>query len=424
MSMILSPNSSPRNHSGNELTDEERLKDLAETDLINQCPQECFDRFSRLASKILRVPVALLSFVEADRQYFISQNGLSEPYATQRQTPLSHSFCQYVVRSGQSLIISDARQNPLVKDNLAIPDLGVVAYLGIPILSERHNVLGSFCAIDGKSRIWSEEEVSILKDLAVAVSAEIHLRSAKKRLEVSNLNLRRAEKNQNNLVHMIVHDLRAPLSSFLGGMEMVQMAGPLNQEQQDFLKLAQRGGQGLLEMIHDLLDVHTIESGKLELNLASFDSEEIAVAALSQVRDAATERKQSLLLKAAPQLPAVKGDSVMIKRVCTNLLSHLIKNTPTEGEIIFSLDFTADRLWVLFCFGAKGYSIPSGQLEHIFEKFGQGEEELHHKRPSTGLRLTYSQMIVQAHGSKIEVVNEEALGSTFRFSLTTCGVTP
>lgn len=80
---------------------------------------------------VARVPVALISLVDEDRQFFVSQQGLPEPWAKARQTPLSHSFCQHVVATGDPLIVSDARENPLVCGNLAIRDLNVIAYLGL-----------------------------------------------------------------------------------------------------------------------------------------------------------------------------------------------------------------------------------------------------------------------------------------------------
>jgi len=103
---------------------------------ISDGPREDgFDRLTRLATSLFNTPVALVSIVEfeRDRQFFASEQGLSEPWASKRETPLTHSFCQHVKTSGAPLVVPDARQNSLVQDNLAVRDLGVVAYLGVPI---------------------------------------------------------------------------------------------------------------------------------------------------------------------------------------------------------------------------------------------------------------------------------------------------
>ena len=109
-----------------------RLAALRQTGLPDSGPEEAFDRLTRLATRALGVPVALVSLVDEHRQFFKSCVGLPEPWATDRQTPLSHSFCQHVVSAADPLVIADARQHPLVRDNAAIADLGVVAYAGFP----------------------------------------------------------------------------------------------------------------------------------------------------------------------------------------------------------------------------------------------------------------------------------------------------
>jgi PAS domain S-box-containing protein len=162
--------------------DPARLAALQGLGLLDSLPEEAFDRLTRLASRVTGAPVALVSLVDAHRQFFKSAVGLPEPWATRRETPLSHSFCQHVVATREPLIISDARQHPTVRDNLAVSDLGVIAYAGIPLLLSSGEVLGSFCAIDTKPRDWSPGDISALKDIAGAVISEIELRLVGRRV--------------------------------------------------------------------------------------------------------------------------------------------------------------------------------------------------------------------------------------------------
>lgn len=140
------------------------------------------DRFARLVARFLRVPVALVSLLEADRQVFPGMVGLEEPWAGHRQTPLSHSFCQHVVASGAPLIIEDSREDALTCASLAIPDLRVIAYAGMPLTDADGHVLGSLCAIDHRPRAWTEAELSDLDDLTAACSVELRLRIASEQL--------------------------------------------------------------------------------------------------------------------------------------------------------------------------------------------------------------------------------------------------
>lgn len=97
------------------VADVARLRALKRTGLLDSAREVAFDNLTRLVRDLLGVPVALISLVDADRQWFKSSAGLSEPWASQRQTPLSHSFCQHVVERGEPFVVDEARIHPLVK---------------------------------------------------------------------------------------------------------------------------------------------------------------------------------------------------------------------------------------------------------------------------------------------------------------------
>jgi hypothetical protein len=158
--------------------DPERLRALRATGLLGSPAQENFDRYARIAAEALNAPVALVSLVDEEEQFFKSCLGLPEPWQSRRGTPLSHSFCQHVVASRQPLLVDDAREHPVLKDNLAIRDLNVVAYAGIPLVDSGGQVLGTLCAIDHRPRQWSARQVALLSDLAASVTREIELTRA------------------------------------------------------------------------------------------------------------------------------------------------------------------------------------------------------------------------------------------------------
>lgn len=158
--------------------DPKRLKAVRATALLDTPPTKAFDRITDLVRRILAVPVSLISLIDADRQFFKSQCGLPEPWASRRETPLTHSFCKYAVQSRVPLIVSDAREHPVLKDNLAVPDLGVVAYAGVPLITDEGHALGSLCAIDRNPRFWTAEQIEVLTDLAGLTVNEIKLAGA------------------------------------------------------------------------------------------------------------------------------------------------------------------------------------------------------------------------------------------------------
>ena len=148
------------------------------TGLLDSDVSPSFDRLARVAAHVLNAPVALVSLVDADRQFFKSCLGLPEPWASERGAPLSHSFCQHAVASREPLVVDDAREHELLRDNPAIRDMGVVAYAGIPLIDADGHALGTLCVIDSRPRHWTTHQVQLLSDLAASVVTEIALAKA------------------------------------------------------------------------------------------------------------------------------------------------------------------------------------------------------------------------------------------------------
>jgi hypothetical protein len=158
--------------------DSGRLDALRATGLLDSDVTPSFDRLARLAAHVLNAPVALVSLVDSDRQFFKSCLGLPEPWASQRQAPLSHSFCQYAVARREPLLVDDSREHEVLRDNLAIRDMGVIAYAGIPLIDADGHALGTLCVIDSRPRHWTTHQVQLLSDIAASVVTEITLAGA------------------------------------------------------------------------------------------------------------------------------------------------------------------------------------------------------------------------------------------------------
>ena len=169
-----------------------RLAALRRTLLLDSPPEEVFDRLTQLATSVLHVPAAMVSFVDGDRQFFKSCVGLPEPWASLRQTPLTHSFCKHAVASGEPLVVSDARRHDVLKDNQGISELGIVAYAGVPLTSTEGLTLGAFCVMDGRPREWKQEDIDVLRSLAASVMAEIRARRLAEELTRLSADLQQA----------------------------------------------------------------------------------------------------------------------------------------------------------------------------------------------------------------------------------------
>jgi two-component system sensor kinase FixL len=173
--------------------DQQRLAAIRRTGLLDAPNEERFDRLTRLACRLLRVPIALVSLMDADRQFYVSAQGLPEPWAGMREAPLSHSFCRSVVTTGLPLAVCDAAADPCLRNNPAVQDLGVVAYLAVPLALPDGTIVGALCVVDCRPRTWDTTEQEALTDLAGAVMAEIAAGLRHQELEAAGTALRDSE---------------------------------------------------------------------------------------------------------------------------------------------------------------------------------------------------------------------------------------
>jgi GAF domain-containing protein len=159
-----------------ELGRADRLSALERSRLLDSPPEEPFDRLAHFVGQLLDVPVVLMSIVDRKRQFFKAQVGLPEPLRATRQTPITHSFCQWVVTGDEALVVEDARCDLLFSANPATIEMGIVAYAGVPIRVQPDETIGSFCAVDMKPRRWDARELRVLYDVATLVQGLTALR--------------------------------------------------------------------------------------------------------------------------------------------------------------------------------------------------------------------------------------------------------
>ena len=157
------------------IANQARLEALRRTALLDSAPEETFDRLTRMATVVLRAPVALVTLLDGHRHFFKSQCGLPEPFATTRETPLTHSFCKHVVGSCEPLVVPDVRTHPLFRSRPVVEG-SVISYAGVPLLTSEGYALGTFCVLDWRPREWTGEEIGILRGLAASTMSEIDLR--------------------------------------------------------------------------------------------------------------------------------------------------------------------------------------------------------------------------------------------------------
>lgn len=157
-----------------------RLRTLDRYQVLDSQPEPQFNRIVALAKRALHVPIALISLVDEERQWFKASDGLSV-----QQTPRSQAFCDHAIRRREVMVVEDARLDPRFRDNpLVIGEPGIRFYAGAPLVTSDGQALGTVCVIDRMPRRFDEGDRETLTDLAAIVMDELELRLANRELAV------------------------------------------------------------------------------------------------------------------------------------------------------------------------------------------------------------------------------------------------
>jgi GAF domain-containing protein len=166
-------------NSSDPITDPGRLAALRRTGLLDSPPEEAFDQLARVAAKVMDAPIALVSLVDEDRQFFKSSvGGHTGNLGAEQETPLSYSLCREAVATKAPLILRDARADPRFGSHPAVRSAGVAAYAGMPIVLADGHAIGTVCVLDTKPRDWNEDQVRALASLATDAATALVRRAA------------------------------------------------------------------------------------------------------------------------------------------------------------------------------------------------------------------------------------------------------
>jgi hypothetical protein len=159
--------------------EEERLAALAELNLLDTEAEPAFDRITAKLARVFEVPIALITLIDRDRQFFKSHTGLPPELAKARQTPRSVSVCGHVVAKNQFMIIEDLARDRRFANNPMLKEHGIRFYVGVPLLAPNGQPIGSLCLMDMKPRQVTEREKRLLLEYANDVMEEIAKRATK-----------------------------------------------------------------------------------------------------------------------------------------------------------------------------------------------------------------------------------------------------
>lgn len=258
------------------------------------------------------------------------------------------------------------------------------------------------------------------EEIYARVHAHLRVRELQRDLEARNEDLRRnleqlrrLEELKDNLTHMIVHDMRSPLTVIVMATQMLaKPEAGLSPQDQGNIELANNAAEHLVEMTTTLLDISRLEAGKMPLNL---DDQELGILAKGCIDSLSIllRRFDTGVVRRSEGMLIARCDKSIVSRVLGNLLGNAAKFTPDKGRITVSLAVEGD--FIRISVTDSGPGIPKAEQAVVFEKFGQGGSGK--KAQGTGLGLTFCRLAIEAHGGTIGLESEPGQGATFWFTL-------
>lgn len=408
------------------LLNPERLARLRALELLDREAEPALDRLTRLVSSLLRAPVSLVSLVDHRRQFWISAVGLAGEVAESRGSPLTHSFCKHVVARRAPLRVCDTATDSTLRESRHVCELGIAAYLGVPLTTTDGHVLGALCAIDGKPREWTEDELRILDDLSRSVISEIELREANRLLRRQKRELERAKHEaetanaaKSRVLAHVSHDIRGSLSALSGYAAM--LLEPLEEEERrSAARTIHSNCQHLLALLNDLLDFGKMEKGEVEIGSEDTNLARIAREVIELMEARAREKRLRLELSVSSDFPIrIATDPLRVRQVLTNLIGNAVKFT-SRGGVSVSLVAERDEdgsEFVAMRVSDTGPGISKGDQERLFSPYTQVGEARDRSSFGTGLGLAVSRELARRMGGDVTVESRLGAGSTFTFRL-------
>lgn len=380
---------------------------VKELGLLDRLDEVSFTHLTELASNILAVPVSLVSIIDKpnDRQFFKSIKGLKDPWLSRGETPLSHSFCQHVANDNAPLIVENAPEHSRVKNNLAIPDLGVVAYLGVPIHNPQGQAIGALCAIDSNPKKWTDADLTTLEKLALCVDDTIRLRSALKSSEAMR-------EEQSDFTYAMSHDIKAPIFTL---KTLLSELGPLfddnnAEEHTIFLEKALQTTDRMEQKTTDILKYAYM--GRERDELEDIDLNEIAAEITADLSGLVQSSGAQITVG---KLPIMVTNGYYMRLLFQNLLSNALKFQPAGQKPEINVKAESDAFKNIIHITDNGIGVDEKYQDQIFKLFGR----LHTQKdfPGTGLGLALSAKVVSYMNGEISIKSNVGKGTTFSIEL-------
>ena len=381
-----------------------RLGNLREYAILDSLPEAAYDDLVALAAEICETPVAQISLVDADRQWYKAEHGIRVPGG---QTAREDSFCSYtILNKADPLVVSDLRTDARFQANRFVTgDPRVVFYAGVPLCSPEGYALGTLCVLDQQPRTMKPGQVAALQRLSRQVVQLLELRRS---LATSERRLREREYAYGLLQdfsHIIAHDLKAPVRNIRQAAEMLRedLAGKLPAEQANLFGMIETRAADAGRMIEGVL-----RYSKVARNL-KVDMESVAVGPLVQ-RVAESVAHGRCPVRYEGTVQEAWTSPIALAHILQNLIGNAVKFNDRRDAGVWVRSWYADDGQLCFAVRDNGPGIPAEHRQAIFRLFHSAGDD---SRGGHGVGLSIVHRLVEDLEGTIAVESQLGKGTTF-----------
>lgn len=388
----------------------ERVEALQSYKILNTSPEEDFDELTALASEICKTPIALVSLIDEDRQWFKSNHGMSDTKETAREL----AFCAHtIVNENDVMVVNDARKderfanNPIVKG-----EEKVVFYAGVPLVNPDGYALGSLCVIDHEPKNLTESQLKALRTLAKQVLAQMELRRKIATLQKANDELQEANAFIQRFATTAAHDIKNPLSSIVLTSQALQsrLDGKVDEKSRNLVDMTISSSQRLMAMVDDMLQYST-NPATLVTKQQPVDLEKLLNTVIGFINPPSDIKIH--LPKVDHKLTC---SAVALEQIFLNLIGNAVRyNDKEEGEI--NIKFSQDDKYYHFRVEDNGMGMAEKNLERIFHKDVTLNVTDRFNKKGTGIGLYTVRSLVEKLQGSIYAESRIGVGSSFNFSV-------
>lgn len=385
-----------------------RLDALRACGVLDTPPEECFDEITRMATLLTGCPMATVSLVDADRQWFKSRVGVEAS-----ETPRSISLCGHTILGREPLIIEDASKDPRVSDSPLVTNPGGLRfYAGFPIALESGHVVGALCVIDTAPRRLSVNEVAFLRLLAKQVATTLELRRTVRRLDAALADARQAARTKQRFLANASHELRTPLSVVSMSAESLLESFPADAPLTESLRL---GLDQLNDIVGRLLELAATERNEIVLSTSRCDVAREIREVSRLFSPQAQARSVPLVTSLDASLPgAVDLDAQRLRQVLSFLVSNAVKFT-RAGRVKILASWSNDQLSIAV--EDTGIGMDPARIESLFTPLEVGDDSEARREGGLGLGLPLARRLAHLMGGDLQCASEPGKGTRMTLNL-------